>query len=74
MVIIPVASASFNERARKEMQKILKEIQSGKFAREWMRENKKGRPNFNQYRADSEKHQIEEVGKRLRGMMSWIKK
>jgi ketol-acid reductoisomerase len=63
-----------NERTRKEMQKILKEIQSGKFAREWMRENKKGRPNFNQYRVDSDKHQIEEVGKRLRGMMSWIKK
>jgi ketol-acid reductoisomerase len=63
-----------NDRTRKEMQKILKEIQSGKFAREWMRENKKGRPNFNQYRVDSDKHQIEEVGKRLRGMMSWIKK
>ena len=63
-----------NERTRKEMQKILKEIQSGKFAREWMRENKKGRPNFNQARVDQDKHQIEEVGKRLRGMMSWIKK
>ena len=63
-----------SERTRKEMQKILKEIQSGKFAREWMRENKKGRPNFSKMREDQDKHQIEEVGKRLRGMMSWIKK
>lgn len=63
-----------NERTRKEMQKILKEIQSGKFAREWMRENKKGRPNFSKMRDDQQKHQIEEVGKRLRGMMSWINK
>ncbi len=63
-----------NERTRKEMQKILKEIQSGKFAREWMRENKQGRPNFAKMREDQGNHQIEEVGKRLRGMMSWIKK
>jgi ketol-acid reductoisomerase len=63
-----------NDRTRKEMQKILKEIQSGKFAREWMRENKQGRPNFSKMREEQEKHQIEEVGKRLRGMMSWIKK
>ena len=63
-----------NAKTRKEMQKILKEIQTGKFAREWMKENKKGRVNFTQMRIDAEKHPIEETGKRLRGMMSWIKK
>jgi ketol-acid reductoisomerase len=63
-----------NAKTRKEMQKILKEVQSGKFAREWMKENKKGRPNFSQMRIDADKHPIEETGKRLRGMMSWIKK
>ncbi len=63
-----------NERTRKEMKKILAEIQSGKFAREWMRENKNGRPNFKKYREDSQNHPIEKVGKDLREMMSWMKK
>ena len=63
-----------NDRTRKEMQKILKEIQSGKFAREWMKENKLGRPNFNKYRQESQNHSVEEVGSRLRQMMSWVKK
>ena len=63
-----------NERTRKEMQKILKEIQTGKFAREWMAENKNGRPNFTKMRAQGESHPIEEVGEKLRGLMSWMKK
>ena len=63
-----------NERTRKEMQKILKEVQSGKFAREWIRENKKGRPNFNKYREDSQNHPVEKVGAKLREMMSWMRK
>lgn len=62
------------DRTRKEMQKILKEIQTGKFAREWMRENKKGRPNFNKFRTESQNHQVEVVGEKLRGMFSWINK
>ena len=62
-----------NDRTRKEMKKILGEIQSGKFAREWMRENKKGRPNFNAYRKKSETHPVEKVGEELRKMMSWMK-
>lgn len=62
------------ERTRKEMKKILKEIQSGKFAREWMRENKNGRPNFNKYRENARNHPVEEVGKNLRDMMSWMKR
>ena len=63
-----------NDRTRKEMQKILKEIQSGKFAKEWIKENKEGRPNFSKMRKEAEKHPIEAVGKNLRGMMSWVKK
>lgn len=63
-----------NERTRKEMKKILKEIQSGKFAREWIRENKKGRPNFNKFRQESQNHPIEKVGEELRQMMPWMRK
>ncbi len=62
------------DRTRKEMKKILSEIQTGKFAREWMRENKKGRVNFEQYRKDSTIHPIEKTGSNLREMMSWMKK
>ena len=61
-------------RTRKTMKKILSEIQSGKFAREWMRENKKGRPNFNKYREDAANHPVEAVGAQLREMMPWMKK
>ncbi|MBP9854226.1 MAG: ketol-acid reductoisomerase [Candidatus Omnitrophica bacterium] len=63
-----------NQKTRKEMQKILKEVQSGKFAKEWMNENKTGRKKFNQYRKDSASHKIEKVGTNLRDMMSWMKK
>jgi len=63
-----------NNRARKEMKKILTEVQSGKFAREWMRENKRGRQNFNAYREASENHPAEKVGEDLRKMMPWMEK
>ena len=63
-----------NERTRKEMKKILKEVQSGKFAREWIRENRNGRPNFNKMRKESEDHSVEQVGEKLREMMPWMKK
>ncbi len=63
-----------NQRTRKEMKKILAEIQSGKFAREWMRENKKGCPEFSKMRRASDTHPVEAVGKELRGMMPWMKK
>lgn len=62
------------ERTRKEMKKILKEIQKGKFAREWIRENEAGRPNFDKLLKEGDEHQIEAVGKRLREMMPWMKK
>ena len=57
---------------KKSMQKILKEIQSGKFAREWIKESETGRANFQALRDAGAKHPIEEVGKRLRGMMPWL--
>ncbi|MBN2830956.1 MAG: ketol-acid reductoisomerase [Candidatus Omnitrophica bacterium] len=61
-------------KTRKEMQKILKEIKSGKFAKEWIRENEEGRPNFNKLIAEGDNHLIEKVGKELREMMPWMRK
>ncbi len=61
------------ERTREEMKKILKEIQSGEFAREWILENKAGRPVFNALYKKDEGHLIEKVGKDLRKMMGWLK-
>jgi len=61
------------EATRKEMQKILKEVQSGAFAKEWIEENEKGRPAFNELRKKDDSHPIEVIGKKLRGMMDWIK-
>ncbi|MDD3375416.1 MAG: ketol-acid reductoisomerase [Candidatus Omnitrophica bacterium] len=62
-----------SDKTRKVMQKMLTEVQSGKFAKEWIRENKKGRPNFTQWRKEADEHKIEEVGLTLRGMMPWMK-
>ena len=62
-----------SDKTRKVMKKMLTEVQSGKFAKEWIRENKKGRPNFTQWRKEADEHQIEKVGKELRGMMPWMK-
>ena len=60
------------DETRKEMKKILKEVQSGSFAKEWIEENKKGRPNFKQFRKESDGHLIEKIGSALRSMMPWI--
>lgn len=57
---------------RKEMKKILSEIQSGQFAKEWIDENKNGRPNYDRLRKAADEHPIEKVGAELRGMMHWI--
>ncbi|KPK96918.1 MAG: ketol-acid reductoisomerase [Omnitrophica WOR_2 bacterium SM23_72] len=62
------------QKTRKEMKKLLKAIKSGKFAREWIKENEAGRPNFNKLLADGDNHKIEEVGKKLREMMPWMRK
>ncbi len=57
-----------------EMKRVLEDIQSGRFARDWMLENKVGRPSFLATRRQLSEHQIEAVGAQLRGMMPWIGK
>jgi ketol-acid reductoisomerase len=61
------------EASRAEMERILEEVRSGAFAREWVAEDDAGRPNFNRMRADARDHQIEQVGRPLRAMMSWLR-
>ena len=60
------------DETRKEMKKILGEIQSGEFAREWLLENQVNKPVYNALKKKGENHLIEQVGKKLRGMMKWI--
>jgi len=60
------------EQTRAEMRKILAEIQNGEFAREWILENRAGAPAFKATRRRQRTHKIEEVGRRLRSLMSWI--
>lgn len=62
------------DETKKEMRKILSEIQSGQFAKEWVLENQASRPVYNALLAKGEAHPIEEVGARLRAMMPWLKK
>jgi ketol-acid reductoisomerase len=62
------------EETRAAMKKILADIQSGEFAREWIAENKSGGKNFAALRAKEKQHPIEIVGAQLRGMMSWLPK
>ncbi|MFZ5985774.1 MAG: ketol-acid reductoisomerase [Bacillota bacterium] len=63
------------DETRKEMKKVLEEIQSGKFASNWISENKSGgRANFLAMRRNETEHQVEKVGAELRKMMSWLKK
>lgn len=62
-----------NEEVKKEMKRILEEIQSGRFAREWILENQANRPVMNALRRREAEHQLEEVGAKLRAMMPWLK-
>ena len=62
-----------NESVRAEMKKILKEIQTGEFAREWILENQAGRPVYNKLLEMEKEHLIEKVGRELRKMMPWLK-
>jgi ketol-acid reductoisomerase len=57
-----------------EMKRVLEDIQSGRFVRDFMTENAAGQPSFKATRRRASEHQIEEVGERLRAMMPWIKK
>ncbi len=59
---------------KKRMEKALKEIQSGKFAKEWVAEYENGYPEYNRLLKEGANHQIEKTGARLRGLMPWIKK
>jgi len=60
------------DETRKEMRRILKEVQDGTFAKAWIAEHEKGRPNFNATRAKEQDHPIEQVGSRLRSMMPFL--
>ncbi len=61
-----------DDRVRAEMVRILREVQDGTFAREWVLENQAGRPFFMAQRRREQEHAIEEVGKKLRAMMPWL--
>ncbi len=62
-----------NDRTKKEMRKILKEIQNGKFAREWIRESESGGKNFRRLLKADLRHPVERVGEKLRARMPWLK-
>jgi ketol-acid reductoisomerase len=57
---------------KEEMRKILAEIQDGRFAREWVAEDDAGRPTFTKLQQEGQQHPIEQVGEKLRGLMSWV--
>jgi ketol-acid reductoisomerase len=61
-----------NERVKNEMRKVLKEVQSGRFARQWLRENASGRANYQRLLAQDIDRQIEKVGASLRARMPWL--
>ncbi|GBD03707.1 Ketol-acid reductoisomerase (NAD(+)) [bacterium HR19] len=63
-----------DEKVKEKMKKILQEIQSGKFAKEWILENMAGRPVFNAMLQEWENIEAEKVGEKLRKMMPWLKK
>ena len=62
------------DETKKEMKRVLADIQSGRFARDWMLENKVGQASFKAMRARTAAHPIEGVGEKLRAMMPWITK
>ena len=61
------------DETKKEMKKILDEIQDGSFAKEWLGDYKKGLPTFNDLTKKGEAHPVEKVGEKLRSMMPWMK-
>ena len=58
-------------RVKDNMRQVLKEIQSGQFAKAWIEEDRQGRPNFTRLMQQDEAHQVEQVGRKRRSMMSW---
>lgn len=71
---LTVGPKIIDEKVKKKMKKALDRIQSGAFAREWLKENKEGCKNFNALREKDKNHIIEKVGGELRGMMHWLKR
>jgi len=69
-----VGERIITEETKKEMKKVLTEIQDGTFARNWILENKVGRPHFNAKRRIESEHELEKVGAELRKMYTWDKK
>ena len=63
-----------SDETKAEMKKILADIRSGEFAREWIAEDDQGRPNFTRLREAGRDHQIEQTGRPLRAMMSWLRR
>jgi len=63
-----------DSKTKEKMKELLKDIQSGKFAKQWMEENKNGQKNFLKMRKELAEHPIEKVGKKLRDLMPWIGK
>jgi ketol-acid reductoisomerase len=61
-----------NAATKAEMKKILGEIQDGTFANEWVAEDDNGRPTFTKLQREGQEHPIEQVGEKLRGLMSWV--
>lgn len=70
---LTVGPRIINEEVKKEMQAVLEDIQSGRFARDWILENAANRPNFNALTRKDEDSLLEKVGSKLRSMMPWIK-
>ena len=61
-----------DERVKENMRQLLRDIQSGEFAKQWIAEDQAGRTNFTRLMQQDEQHQLEQVGRRLRQMMAWI--
>ena len=66
------AKKSVDDKTKERMKEVLNDIQSGKFTKDWMKENENGQKNFLQMRKDLADHPIEQVGEKLRAMMPWI--
>jgi ketol-acid reductoisomerase len=65
--------AVIDEETKKRMRRVLEEIQSGAFAREWMEESRNGAERFKKLQQETFEHPIEQVGARLRSMMPWLR-
>ncbi|HEX8552083.1 MAG TPA: ketol-acid reductoisomerase [Abditibacteriaceae bacterium] len=70
---VTVGKRIITDETRQEMKRVLDDIQSGRFAHEWIAENENGRPRYNQMLEEEANSSIEQVGSTLRGNMSWIK-